>query len=127
MVDGDVEEEESLPRIIELVGVSVLLGRGEAADVRLDSVRLPRMVSREHAELQLDPLTGNWRVRDLGGGHTARHNGTAVNGVPLEKGASLMLRNGDELRLGRTQSDVRYAFVLHDEDAVGNSGSSPQL
>ena len=129
---GDGEghgDEEVLPLVIELIGASVLLGRGEAADVRVDSARLPRMVSREHAELVLDRDGRGWRVHDLGGTHNAsRHNGTAVNGVPLEMGGSVLLHEGDVVRLGRKQSEVCYQLVSWAApDDEGNSGSSPRL
>ena len=130
--DEDGDDEGILPRFIDLIGASVLLGRSEVADVFIDSIRLPRMVSREHAELTLDVDGRGWLLRDLGGPHNAmRHNGTAVNGVSLGMGGSVRLHDGDVLRLGRKQSEVCYRLVSTPapDEEVGDfdSGSSQRL
>lgn len=68
------------------IGARVVLGRGVDCDLQLDA----EDISRRHAEVK-KTATG-FEVRDLGS-----HNGTWVNGVPVESQAVLP---GDRIRLG---------------------------
>ncbi len=68
----------------------VMVGRSEAAHVRLDP-HADLSVSGRHALLV--PSSGGWMVRDLGS-----TNGTWVNGERLE--ADRLLGDGDHIRLG---------------------------
>ena len=125
----------TLPSRIPLCARSLVVGRAETADIVLDSVRQPKMVSRQHALLVCDGLgeaegdsgdegggrgTGDdggeagggegachmrWRIEDLGA-----PNGTAVNGQVVVD--STRLSDGDVLRFGRVQSEVRYRLCI---------------
>ena len=70
---------------------SVLLGRGEQADIVLDDAN----VSRRHAEVR--PSGGSWTVRDLGS-----TNGVKVNGRRIQGPQSL--KPGDVIELGTSRA-----------------------
>ena len=82
------------PSTHQLAGSGVILGRSAAATVILDDV----YVSDEHAELL--PDDGGWSVRDLGS-----TNGTYLNGAKVTRPTPLAV--GDQLRLGKTNVEVR--------------------
>ncbi|MFO0680035.1 MAG: FHA domain-containing protein [Polyangiaceae bacterium] len=90
----------ALPRVGRVV-----LGRGESATVDLGD----RAASRAHAEVTCD-VTG-LRIQDLGS-----HNGTRLNGRPLDGGAGL--RRGDTVTIGST-----HVVVLTDGDDEERSGT----
>lgn len=69
------------------IGARALLGRGVDCDLQLDA----EDISRRHAEVRRTE-GGGFEVRDLGS-----HNGTWVNGVPIESQA---IFPGDRIRLG---------------------------
>ena len=75
---------------------AVVIGRSEAADLRLDDAQ----VSRLHAKLALDD--GRIAITDLGS-----HQGTFVNGVPLS--GERALQPGDRIRLHRTTLELHAA------------------
>ncbi|MSP63773.1 MAG: FHA domain-containing protein [Myxococcales bacterium] len=79
---------------------ALLIGRGEEADVRLAT----ESASRKHARISV--VEGEIEVTDLGS-----HNGTRLNGQPLEGGRAL--RSGDSLAIGDT------TMVLHVELVSG--------
>ena len=100
-----------MPPRISLDAPSICIGRGDqAVDVQLDSNRYPRMLSRQHARLEIG-AAGAVRLYDLGG-----RNGTFVNGARLR--GDRALAPGDLIvfgqarpRLGWPQvSEVRYTF-----------------
>ena len=115
------EDLLALPRIVQLSGPMVLVGRGEHADVKIDSSRQPKMVSREHAVLKCnnegDQRGLSWLIEDLG-----TQNGTAVNGVLVS--GQCALADGDVIRFGRTQSEVQYTFCAGAGNAPA-SGADP--
>jgi transcriptional regulator with GAF, ATPase, and Fis domain len=76
----------ALPPVFPLVKTSILVGRDEAADVRLPV----SAVSRRHAELQWE--RGRWSLRDLGS-----RNGTLVDGHLVEE---VELDDCAEIRIG---------------------------
>lgn len=76
-------------RRFDLTGDRVTVGRSATSDVVLDDGQ----TSRVHAVLE--QFAGAWVVRDVGS-----RNGTFVNGRAVDGQAGL--RDGDELRVGRT-------------------------
>lgn len=85
-------------RVVPLTSVSVSIGRAATNDVVLEA---DPEVSRLHAVLE--PIGEHWCVRDLG----------SRNGTQLQSGrisGSMVLRDGDELRIGRS----RIVFRSHE-------------
>lgn len=69
----------------------VTIGREAGRTIRLDD----RSVSRQHAELEWEPIAGTWRLRDL-----RSTGGTRVNGeVVSPDGPGLSLRAGDRIEI----------------------------
>lgn len=85
---------EGSPRVIGLRGHGLLFGRGDGVDVFVDDL----YVSDEHAEIL--PDDGSWSIRDLGS-----TNGTFLNGAKVTRPTPLAA--GDQLRLGKTNIEVR--------------------
>ena len=85
---------EGPPTVIGLHGHGLVLGRSDAADVLVDDL----YVSDEHAEIL--PDDGSWSVRDLGS-----TNWTFLNGAKVTRPTPLAV--GDQLRLGKTNIEVR--------------------
>jgi len=106
----DVESESHL-----LARRRLLVGRGEANDVRLCSPL--RMVSQCH--LMLYHEDGRYRARDVGS-----KNGTWHNGARLPQGVSAMLSNGDTLQVGDFPAHV---FSLGLTQLSRNGVSNPPL
>ncbi|EOD37497.1 hypothetical protein EMIHUDRAFT_225350 [Emiliania huxleyi CCMP1516] len=78
---GDVVqafERVTLPAAAWGARSAFVVGRGAAADVRIDSVAFPAMVSRKHCRLRRD-ADGAFFVDDLGAA-----NGTTLNGRRLQ-------------------------------------------
>lgn len=63
-------------------------GRSEQAEIRLDNPR----VSRRHA--QFIPTSGGWMLRDRSS------HGTLLNGVAIESGQPVPIRDGDRIGIG---------------------------
>jgi len=94
-----------------ITGDSVVVGRQEGCDVRLDDVA----VSRAHATIRRS--SGQTVVSDLGSS-----NGTTVNGDPVGN-AGRPLRSGDVVRFGNVEmrfqappSDVTDAVEMAEQD-----------
>ncbi len=87
---------------IELDRPRMILGRGESADIHIDSVS----VSSEHACLELDGK--GFGIRDL-----ASTNGVRVNGAEV---ISTELKHGDRILLG----DCELQYVVEER------GSAPR-
>ncbi len=85
-------------RVVPLSLLPVSIGRASSSDVVLEA---DPEVSRLHAVLEL--IGEHWCVRDLGS-----RNGTLVQGARI--GGSIVLRDGDELRIGRS----RIVFRSHE-------------
>ena len=67
-------------------------------------------VSRAHAHLRLDAVTGEWRIYDDGSslGTSIFREGRRID-VPAHAGRGVMLRAGDEIYLGQTR--LRFEVV----------------
>ena len=79
-------------------------GSNEAPDIDLsDHEAEERGVSRHHISLHYDPQENIIRLVDLNSA-----NGTFINGQRLRQGEERVLRNGDELRLGRLVMSVKF-------------------
>jgi pSer/pThr/pTyr-binding forkhead associated (FHA) protein len=85
----------ALCRQFELSSFPVVLGRGEAASVKIDD----RWLSRTHCELRCEG--GSFVVRDLGSKY-----GTFVNGRRIREAT---LEPGDELGIGLSKFVARLA------------------
>ena len=79
---------DDLGRRIELANRTLTLGRSSACEVQIDQ----ESVSRNHCQVSF--RGGAYEVRDLGS-----TNGTYVNDPPID---SVFLRDGDQLKVGRT-------------------------
>jgi hypothetical protein len=77
--------------------INLVVGRGEAADLRIPSAA----VSRRH--VRLNGTETALTVTDLGS-----NNGTSVNGVPCLEGEILYLAPGDDLVLGDARLTVAF-------------------
>ncbi|KAK9825585.1 hypothetical protein WJX74_007760 [Apatococcus lobatus] len=89
---------------IPLLLPATVFGRHASADVVLDHPS----VSRHHAAICYQSLTGRWMVLDLGSVHK-----TFVDNQPLEKGTPVELRSGRILRFAASTRQYR----------LGKSGS----
>src|SRR4051794_5995833 len=67
----------------------IIVGRGEDCDIRI----LDNSISRRHA--RIERLTDGFHVLDM-----QSTNGTFVNDKASEEGNSIMLKDGDYLRVG---------------------------
>ena len=92
-----VLQKNGSARQITITTTPFVIGRSDASDLVLDN----QLVSRSHAVFETAGAT--MTIRDL---HS--HNGTYVNG---ERRESVVLNNGDEIRIGNYQ--IRF---------LGNSG-----
>jgi len=99
-----------LGRKFPLIPPRVIIGRGEAVELRVDE----SSVSREHAEVEVDASNEAVVLTDL-----RSTNGTYVNDVPID---SVELKEGDIIRLGTTifkylpKGNIENVFVekMHD-------------
>jgi hypothetical protein len=82
------------PQVHQLGGHGAIIGRSSQAAVVIEDV----YASDEHAEIL--PDDGGWSVRDLGS-----TNGTYLNGAKVTRPTPLAA--GDQLRLGKTNVEVR--------------------
>ena len=92
---------------------------GAAADVQIDSVAFPAMVSRKHCRLRRD-ADGAFFVDDLGAANgttlngrrvrqrTGSHGGAAAGGARLADGDTLLLGACE----GETRSEACYCVLL---------------
>jgi class 3 adenylate cyclase len=87
--------------LAKLMAMAGGLTVGRAAD-QCDVVVAHATVSRRHARLLL--ASEALQIEDLGS-----TNGTAVNGTPLRKGASVPLHTGNRLRLGDVEFSIRQS------------------
>ena len=90
----------------------LVVGRGNACDLQMDSLRFPSMLSREHCRITYDATAEAWAICDL-----RSRNGTAVNGQRVKKSTGPeKLQRGDIVCIGAwqgsTQSDACYRFTV---------------
>ena len=85
----------------------LVLGRVQGSDLVIRDAR----ASRRHVELE--PVDGGVRLRDLGSA-----NGTLVDGAPASE---TTLRGGEEIRIG----DVRIAVLAHEPAVTGAPIAEP--
>ncbi|MEY2423227.1 MAG: hypothetical protein QOI95_3294 [Acidimicrobiaceae bacterium] len=93
----------------------VTIGRADTSDLAVPS---DPELSRLHAILE--PVGGDWCVRDL-----ASSNGTFVNGERVW--SDRPLRHGDEIRIGRTRIIFRSAEVPPDTTATRTAEPAPDI
>lgn len=72
-----------------LAKAKIVIGRNPMADIWMDETG----VSRQHAMLVRDSITGGYRIEDLGSTNGVLVNGDRVSGIGL--------RNGDRIAIGR--------------------------
>ncbi|MGB0684170.1 MAG: outer membrane lipoprotein-sorting protein [Magnetovibrionaceae bacterium] len=87
-IEGDAVSRGEDGRYALILKPVLTLGRGDAADVRIQD----RGTSRLHAELAFDSVLGQWKLKDLGSA-----NGTVLNGKRVQKA---LLSNGDTITMG---------------------------
>jgi hypothetical protein len=112
-----IEQGPLAGRSVTLVRRAVVVGRGEASDLRLPETG----VSRQHVRFQRGPQ--GWEVVDLGS-----TNGTFVNGRRLPAHQPLVLHQGDQIALGnaaRTTAVVLTVRAEEPEAAVPPEGRPP--
>ena len=78
-------------------GTDITVGRMPGNDIVLEDVT----VSRTHAGLRREPMTGGWSVLDMGS-----HNGTFLDGVLIVPGRPMPLMDRSRVRFG----DVEVTF-----------------
>jgi DNA-binding NtrC family response regulator len=115
VVTGRAEAQHPLPRT-----GTVVLGRGEQADIRIED----NSVSRRHAVLQLGP---RFSIGDLGSRH-----GVRVGGRRLGAGESAIVRLGEPIELGDAIILLRRAPAPsgpadETEDAAGVVVADPAM
>lgn len=93
---------------------AVVLGRAGDCEVVFDEL----VVSGRHARVA--HVGGGWSIEDLGS-----RNGTYVNGVavPATDGSSILLRDGDVVRLGGHGPECRFSCRPTDVTVPPRSGS----
>ena len=89
-----VHATDGRPRVVELRGNAITIGRSERMNIPVDDV----FASEEHAVLNVDGE--GWSVRDLGS-----TNGTYLNGAKVTQATPISA--GDQLRIGKTRIEVR--------------------
>lgn len=100
---------------------TVLIGRDEACDVRLDLHR-DLEVSGRHAELYLDPARG-LRLRDLGSTNGTWLDGERIEEAPVANGARIELgRGGVRLRV-RLRRSLREWLTGRDPAKPAQAGT----
>jgi hypothetical protein len=92
-------EDAELPPLKLEVADAAVIGRGHAADVRLDEYEALG-VSRNHAMLR--PSRRSLYFFDVGSTNGSRHNG-----IEIGQGAAVTLSIGDVIRLGKLMLTVR--------------------
>jgi pSer/pThr/pTyr-binding forkhead associated (FHA) protein len=93
--DGDTPAERT-SRVVPFVTLALLVGRrDEQRDIHPELPLDDPGASRRHLKLLRTPA-GEVQLQDL-----ASTNGTEVNGVAVPPGARRILREGDEVTLGR--------------------------
>jgi hypothetical protein len=95
-----------------LDGARVVIGRrgqGEPPAVDLSELDPGKVVSREHAVLDLGE--GRWYISEL-----SARNGTWLNGERVRKGSFLRLRVGDQIRIANVH--LSYALMDWPQDAA---------
>jgi len=115
-VDGQLEVWRPDGReLVPLQGERLTIGRADTNQVAIES---DPELSRLHAVLE--PVGGGWCVRDL-----ASSNGTFVNGERIW--SDRPLRNGDEIRVGRTRLVFRASPSASDGTATTTAEPPPDL
>jgi predicted component of type VI protein secretion system len=116
-------DDDDHQRIIPLVGDKLTIGRGPGADLR---VSWDLEVSRAHAKLER--VGNDWAVTDDG----LSTNGTFCNGERVR--GRRRLRDGDQLRIGRTliafrapTADGDTTALADDEPAVAISDTQRRV
>ena len=107
-------DDDDNQRILPLTGDRLTIGRGPAADLR---VAWDLEVSRTHAELEL--VGNDWAVSDDG----LSTNGTFCNGERVR--GRRRLRDGDQLRIGRTL--VAFRTPTADGDTTALAAEEPAV
>jgi len=95
-----VMKEGKLIDSIPLLAAMTVFGRGQAADVVLDHQSLSRL----HAAVCYQRMTGRWMVQELGSVH-----GTTCNGKPVSKSQPMEVKEGSKIQFGASSR----IFVLH--------------
>ena len=91
-----------------LDGSKLVIGRNEQADVQLraSDSNGTMLISRQHAEIRMDPETKSLHILDLGG-----INGTYVNGKRVLKNVEKRLRRGDVVSFGNDPGNNKGEFL----------------
>lgn len=111
-VRGHTEADRSLHYEIRPQDALRSLVLGRAGENKMPDVDFQphgadvRGVSRQHLSLRYDPQLHNLTVMDLNSS-----NGSFINGQRLYQNESHILRNGDELRLGKMVIDVNFQHL----------------
>eukprot|EP00742_Colponemidia_sp_Colp-10_P011872 GILJ01013253.1.p1 GENE.GILJ01013253.1~~GILJ01013253.1.p1 ORF type:complete len:493 (+),score=75.66 GILJ01013253.1:901-2379(+) len=117
-----VTPSTSIPDIVHLQAskLTIRIGRSKEMDVRLDSTRVPRMISRLHASIMVNGTgdTCSFSIVD-----EESINGLYVNGTKIK---TAFLRHGDLIIFGREQKDSEFIYQFQESITTTRSQKRKQ-
>eukprot|EP00743_Colponemidia_sp_Colp-15_P014480 GILK01017150.1.p1 GENE.GILK01017150.1~~GILK01017150.1.p1 ORF type:complete len:490 (+),score=96.71 GILK01017150.1:62-1531(+) len=109
-----VTPSTSIPDIVHLQASksALRIGRSKEMDVRLDSTRVPRMISRLHASVMVNRTGDSYSFSIV---DEESINGLYVNGTKIK---TAFLRHGDLIIFGREQKDSEFIYQFEECNAL---------
>lgn len=109
-LSADSRPSVKISRLVYLDRPVTVFGRAPTCDVVLDSVTVPRMISRVHGRIaKVDHLEkgATWQLSDGGS-----MNGILVNDGPISTDQPTVLKTGDVITFGRKMSPPEFEFIF---------------